>query len=138
MPAKDLYHDAVKHALVKDGWIITHDPYLVAVGLGKVYVDLGAEYPLAAERQGRKIAVEVKSFRGESELYDFERAIGQFIFYRSLIPLKEPDRTLFLAVPVDAYENVFQERITQPILKELAIPLIVYRADEERIDRWIP
>ena len=26
MPAKDIYHDTVKNALIKDGWTITHDP----------------------------------------------------------------------------------------------------------------
>lgn len=24
--AKDLYHNAVRNALIKDGWTITHDP----------------------------------------------------------------------------------------------------------------
>ena len=27
--AKDIFHDAVKYALEKDGWTITHDPYLL-------------------------------------------------------------------------------------------------------------
>jgi hypothetical protein len=27
MPAKDLYHEAVKNALIKDGWTITADPF---------------------------------------------------------------------------------------------------------------
>nr|WP_017306237.1 element excision factor XisH family protein [Spirulina subsalsa] len=27
MAAKDTYHEAVKNALIKDGWIITFDPY---------------------------------------------------------------------------------------------------------------
>ena len=26
MPAKDIYHDAVKNALIHDNWLITHDP----------------------------------------------------------------------------------------------------------------
>lgn len=26
MPVRDRYHDHVKHALIKDGWTITHDP----------------------------------------------------------------------------------------------------------------
>ncbi|WP_345940538.1 element excision factor XisH family protein [Nostoc sp. UIC 10630] len=25
--AKDVFHQQVKKALIKDGWIITHDPY---------------------------------------------------------------------------------------------------------------
>jgi hypothetical protein len=27
MPARDIYHNAVKAALIADGWTITHDPY---------------------------------------------------------------------------------------------------------------
>jgi hypothetical protein len=48
MPARDILHDIVKEALIKDGWVITHDPFLVAFGIRKVYVDLDAERLLAA------------------------------------------------------------------------------------------
>ena len=27
MAKRDLYHNHVKHALIKDGWTITHDPF---------------------------------------------------------------------------------------------------------------
>jgi len=27
MAKKDAFHDAVKNALIKEGWVITHDPY---------------------------------------------------------------------------------------------------------------
>lgn len=30
--AKDIYHNSVKEALVKDEWIITHDPYIIRLG----------------------------------------------------------------------------------------------------------
>lgn len=44
MPARDLYHDTVKNALVKDGWTITHDPLRLRLRRGKsLFVDLGAE-----------------------------------------------------------------------------------------------
>ena len=29
MSAKDIIHEAVKMALIKDGWIITDDPYTI-------------------------------------------------------------------------------------------------------------
>ncbi|PSN15187.1 hypothetical protein C7293_08370 [filamentous cyanobacterium CCT1] len=44
MAAKDLLHDAVKGALEKDGWTITHDPLFISFGGVKMYVDLGAEH----------------------------------------------------------------------------------------------
>lgn len=76
MPARDTYHETVKNALIRDGWTITDDPYILSTGLTRVYVDLGAEQPLAAERAGEKIAVEIKSFRGKSDMKDLEQALG--------------------------------------------------------------
>jgi hypothetical protein len=76
MPTRDRYHDQVKIALQHDGWIITHDPLKLKWGVKDMYVDLGAEQLIAAEKDLRKIAVEVKSFLGPSEMADLERAIG--------------------------------------------------------------
>ena len=64
MPARDLYHNIVKRALIKDGWTITHDPYTLSFGQKDVFVALGAERPIAAEKGDEKIAVEVKTFEG--------------------------------------------------------------------------
>ena len=62
MPAKDRYHDAVKAALIKDGWTITHDPYRIEFGTDNLYADLAAERAVvAAERDVEKIAVEIGS-----------------------------------------------------------------------------
>ena len=64
MPQYDLYHDAVKQALIKDGWTITDDPFIIEFKGLRLYVDLGAERTIAAERGEQKIVVEVKSFSG--------------------------------------------------------------------------
>lgn len=66
MPAKDIYHNAVKSALVKDGWIITADPYRILYEDAELYADLAAERPIAAERDAQRIVVEIKSFVGRS------------------------------------------------------------------------
>lgn len=64
MPARDIYHKAAKNAMIKDGWAITHDPFRIRLARGKnLFVDLGAERLIAAERGLEKIAVEIKSFR---------------------------------------------------------------------------
>lgn len=60
MSARDKFHDIVKSALQKDGWNITHDPLLIRIeGIADMYIDLGAERIIAAEREGQEIAVEV-------------------------------------------------------------------------------
>jgi len=86
MPARDLYHNSVKRALVKDGWTITHDPLRLSWGSKDMYVDLGAERLIAAEKAKQRIAVEVKSFVGDSEMDDLEKAIGQYIVYVPFLP----------------------------------------------------
>ena len=62
-------------------------------------MDLGAERLVAAEQGQEKIAVEIKSFLGASDVRDLEMAIGQYVFYRSLLTRLDPARKLFLAVP---------------------------------------
>ncbi len=83
MPAKDLYHDAVCTALIKDGWTITDDPLILKIGRRSVFVDLGAEKLIAAERGSDKIAVEIKSFLSPSPINDLETAWGQFFMCQS-------------------------------------------------------
>ena len=40
MPAKNLYHDTVKTALITQGWTITDDPLILKIGTHNVFVDL--------------------------------------------------------------------------------------------------
>jgi hypothetical protein len=78
VPADDAIKPAVVAALVKDGWTITHDPYLIRFGGDRLLVDLAAARPvLAAERGEERIAVEVKSFLSGSPLHEFQQALGQ-------------------------------------------------------------
>jgi len=138
MPAKDLYHDVVKAALLKDGWTITHDPLTLRSGKKDLYVDLGAEKLLAAEKGGRRIAVEVKSFVGKSEIEDLERALGQFILYRSIMELDFPDRELYLAVREVIFTEIFEEPIGKVLLDKGLVQLIVFDDTKEEIRRWMP
>lgn len=136
MPAKDVYHDCVRHALIKDGWTITHDPYTLTFGQKDVFVDFGAERLLAAEKGNERIAVEVKSFRGPSDIHDLEVALGQYVFYRSLLARVEPGRKLFLAVPDTIFANTFKEPIAQPVLQDLGVAAVAFNPLKEVIVQW--
>jgi XisH protein len=76
MMAKDLFHYAVKQALLKEQWVITADPSIVKIEKVKLEIDLAAEKVFAAEKAGRKIAVEIKSFLNPSSITDFHAALG--------------------------------------------------------------
>lgn len=138
MSAKDVYHEVVKHALRKDGWVITHDPFTLSFGQRDVYVDLGAEQPLAAEKDGQKIAVEIKSFRSASDIRDLEVALGQYVFYRALLVRAEPLRRLFLAVPAHVFVGLLDEAIARPALEDVGVALLVFDPQQEVILKWIP
>ena len=84
MPAKDIYHDAVKNALVKDGWIVIDDPFKLKLGLRELFVDLGAKKLLSAQKDEQKILVEIKSFTNPSPVADLEQALGQYIIYSNI------------------------------------------------------
>jgi len=138
MPAKDIYHDAVRNALIKDGWTITHDPLILKWGLKDLYVDLGAERLVAAEKEGRKIAVEIKSFVSQSEVEDLENAVGQFVLYHDILNRIEPDRVLYLAVREAIFTSVFEEPIGQVLLENQRVKLVVFDPQAEVIVKWIP
>lgn len=138
MPARDLYHDAVRNALIKDGWRITHDPYTLSYGGRDVYVDLGAERVIGAERDEERIAVEIKTFRRASELREFENAVGQYVFYRVLLGHVDADRTLYLAVPDTVLNTTFDEPIVRPVLEDLAIKVLGFDPQQEVITAWKP
>ncbi len=53
MSAKDVFHNAVRAALEKDGWVITSDPlYIKASPQVGLFIVLAAEKLLAADRDG--------------------------------------------------------------------------------------
>lgn len=138
MPAKDFYHNIAKNALIKDSWKITHDPLVLRWGTTDVYVDLGAVKLLAAEKENQKIAVEVKSFVGKSDINDLEKALGQYILYLDILAEKEPDRKLYLAIHEKAFQSIFEEPIGKLLLKNNRVQLIIFDSEKEVITQWIP
>ena len=138
MPAKDIYHDTVKAALIKDGWTITHDRLTIRLTRKKLYVDLGAERLIAAQRDTERIAVEVKSFTRASDMKDLEDAVGQFVLYTHVLARYDPERKLYLAVTDSVYESVFEEEAGEILLQDGVIRLITFNPEQEAIIQWIP
>ena len=137
MPARDAYHDAVRSALIKDGWRITHDPYIIRYKGTRLYADLAAERNLAAEREGEKIIVEVKTFAGLSLFSDLEKALGQYFIYQQLIAETEPEYKLYLAISEDIYSGFFQRPAVELVIRKGGFSLIVVAIETEVITQWI-
>jgi XisH protein len=136
MSARDIFHNAVKTALEHDGWTITHDPLSLEFGLGSLYVDLGAERVIAAERKNEKIAVEVKSFLSGSAVSEFHTALGQYLNYRLLMQGQYPEYKLYLAIPLSTYDSFFQLPFVQATIQQHQLKLAVYEPEAKEIVKW--
>jgi hypothetical protein len=137
MAAKDIYHEDVRSALIKDAWTITDDPLRLRWGKKDYYVDLGAERVIAAEKPGRRIAVEIKSFLGPSMVADMEKALGQYLIYRSIMRRRQPDRELFLAIP-KSIAGLFDEPLGHLLLEDYNLRVLVFHPKQREIIRWLP
>ena len=134
--AHDIFHDAVRQGLIKDGWRITHEDMKLQVGGVEMYVDLAAEPLIAAEKEDQKIAVEVKSFVRVSDIHEFHLAIGQYRNYLLALSIRDPGRVLYLAVPEEAFNRFFTLQFVQQALQFNAVYFLVYNAQEEKIVLW--
>lgn len=137
MPAKDIYHNAVRFALVKDGWNILTEDYTLEYGGDRLYVDIAAEKSIAAEKQGQKILVEVKSFLGRSFIHDLEQAVGQYIVYRDILLETESYFELYLAITQGIYKSYFQRQLARMIINRNQVKLLIVDAESEVIVQWI-
>ena len=133
MSARDSFHYVVRAGLEKEGWTITADPLSLKYGDAQIYIDLGAERILAAEKGEEKIAVEIKTFGADSVMYGFHLAIGQFINYQVALENVEPSRTLYLAIPHPVYKTFFQSLLARSVVEKHNIKLLIYDSIKEEI-----
>jgi hypothetical protein len=137
MSRRDTHHRAVKNALIKDGWSITDDPLRLRYGGVDFFVDLGAEKLLAAEKDGQRIAVEIKSFIGTSDIGEFYTALGQYLSYRMALRRAQPERYLYVAVPEDTWTGFFKLPFAQEMLEQHQMSIVVCDVPNEVIRAWI-
>jgi hypothetical protein len=90
-----------------------------------------------SRRKGRtKIAVEVKSFVGASEMDDLEKALGQFVLYRAILAEREPQRQLYIAAPNEMIE-LFEQPLGQLLFENELVRVLLFNAETEAIVKWI-
>ncbi|MGK7955292.1 MAG: XisH family protein [Crocosphaera sp.] len=137
MPAKDTYHDAVKNALIKEGWKITADPYPIKYEEVKLFADLAGEKTLSAIKGEEYIVIEVKSFNSPSPMREFETALGQYLIYQTFLSITHPNYTVYLAISQKIYEKFFTQIAIQLILKKYQVLLLIFDTNKEEIVQWI-
>ncbi len=137
MSRRDALHFSLRRAIEKDGWTVTDDPLVLVLRQTLLKADLGAEKFFAAEKQGRKIAVEIKEFDSASVISELEKTIGQLQLYQWALEEQEPERQLFLAVSQDVYLKHFSKQIFQLAMQRNSIKLLVYDPMREEVLQWL-
>jgi len=111
MPAKDILHNPVKNALIKDGWTISFDPYPIKYEEVKLVADLAGEKTISATREGQQIVIEIKSFLSRSPMREFETALGQYLIYQTFLSITHPEYKVYLAISKKIYEKFFFHKL---------------------------
>jgi hypothetical protein len=135
--ARDKFHKEVREALEKEGWAITDDPLYVKIGQIPMHIDLGAEKLIGAEKEGEKIAIEIKTFGNSSFITAMHEAVGKYIIYREALAIINSNRSLYLAMPNDLYEYYKDELLIERIFSMYKFKIIVYESNNQSIISWI-
>lgn len=137
MSARNIYHDAVKSALIKDNWTIAPNPYLIQCEDIDLAADIADARPIAAEREGEKIVVEIECFVGRSLMTDFHQAVGRYKLYQMLLEKTAPEYELYLAIDDIIYENFFRREGIDFLVRSSQIKFFAVNIDEGAIVEWI-
>ncbi|NJK74253.1 MAG: XisH protein [Oscillatoriales cyanobacterium RU_3_3] len=137
MSAKDIYHAAVKSALIKDNWTISSNPYLIQCEDIDLAADIADARPIAAEREGQKIVVEIECFVGRALMLDFHQAVGRYKLYQMLLEKTAPEYELYLAIDDIIYENFFRRDGIDFLARSNQIKFFAVNIDEGAIVQWI-
>jgi hypothetical protein len=136
MPRRDRYHDIVRNALIKEGWTITHDPLILGDLELRVYPDLGAEKK-QSDRHSMTVAIEIKVFGSIGQISELEKAIGQYVLYRSILHRSGSTRQPYLAISSIIYQQLFQKTIIQNLIEDEKMNLLVFNPSLQEIEQWI-
>jgi XisH protein len=137
MSRRDTLHNSARRTLEKDGWLITDDPLVLVLEKTLLKADLGAEKFFTAEKEDRRIAIEIKDFDTPSVISELEKTMGQLQLYQWALEEQDPNRQLFLAVSEAIYLKHFQKPIFKLAVTRNKINLLVYEPEREVIIQWI-
>ncbi len=122
--AKDVIHNPVKNALIKDGWTIAADPFRLKYEEFELLADLSAERTLIATKENHQIIVEIKSFAGRSFVKELQQALGQYEIYLDIMELTQLNYELYLAVSHLTYQAFFTQKAAQMVIQRHNLNLL--------------
>ncbi len=137
MPRKDTFHDVVALALQKENWTITDDPLFISTKNNiNFFIDLGLEMVIGAEKEGKHIAVEIKSFDDESSFYTFYEILGQYLIYQLALEEQKRPFELYVAISEDGFHKLDEAPIFKRAIQKYALNFIVFNPLNATITEW--
>ncbi len=134
--AFDVCHEQIVRALEKAGWHLESAPFKLVFEPRTVYVDVQMSRGVDGSRE-QIVLVEVKCFPDEhSTTRDLYAAIGQYLVYRAMLLELRMLHALYLAVPENSFDVVF-DAIVMRVIGETQIKVVVVNLDSETVVRWI-
>jgi hypothetical protein len=98
-------------------------------------LDLVAQPAITAMQGDTVIAVEVKGFRPTVKMPDLEKAVGQYLIYKSWLTRKHPTWTLYLAIS-STIARFFDQEPLRVLCEDYSIRLLIVDIAQERIIEW--
>lgn len=68
---------------------------------------------------------------------ELERALGQYVLYRTALRRREPDRALVFAVPRIAYDALLESELGRAAREGIGLIVMVFDPLEEVIWKWL-
>lgn len=135
MPALDFCHPQVVRALQKDGWDVRSKSLRVETHERLVVIDIRASRQVNGGQQQVMVA-EVKCFQNpDDSTRELYTGLGQYMVYRAILEEKNMNIPLYLAIPITAYETLF-DSIIQRVIRGSEIKLLVVDITEGKIVQW--
>jgi hypothetical protein len=134
--ALDRCHQQVVRALEKDGWMVAKKPTKLYSEDRQVFIDILAERGTNGSQE-QIILSEVKCFPDRNDTTrEIYIAFGQYLVYRAIIAELKRQIPLYLAVPEDAYQAIF-DPVIQRVVNDNQVKLLVVDLEMEIITRWM-
>jgi hypothetical protein len=137
VPKKDNFHETVKIALQKEKWRITYDPLFIPTrGGANFFIDLGVERIIGVEKNGKNIAIEIKSFNGNSPMYSFYEILGQFLVYEIALMEQTKSWDLFIAISDVGYKKLDNSPVLNTAIQKYKLKFVIINPLTQSVIEW--
>lgn len=93
---------------------------------------------IGAEKETRRIAVEIKTFGGACPVSDLQQAVGQYSMYETILARLQPDRELYLAISRETRDSIFGEELGRLMIAEHIHRIVCIEIEKEEVLEWKP